>query len=233
VNKKRIIDNALSTLIKEKIIEDIVKGTICPGEKLVEARYAEQFGTSRAPVREAFYLLTLDGVVEKIPRRGTIVKTYTAQEIGDILEIRNFVEDLAMRRLCDKNKAGCVAAMERIIEQMKQYKQNNKAYVRLNSEFHHQLIAASESDIIRNMYAGISTRLLSLQMVSFVEEKDIARSLMEHECLVQLMKEEKWNEARQVLAEHNQTIWPRVEKYIATHRSQLLKRSGESSIQKI
>lgn len=214
MNYKKITNNALSALIKESIIEDIVKGNIQPGEKLVEARYAEQFGTSRAPVREAFYLLTLEGVVEKIPRRGTMVKTYTSQEISDIIEIRNFVEDLALRRIQYVRKRQCIEEMQRIIGEMEQHLPDNKTYVRLNSEFHHQLIIAAESDIIRDMYAGISMRLLSLQMISFVENKDITKSLMEHRQIAQLMREERWEQARKALSAHNETIRPRVEKFI-------------------
>ncbi|MFT9846324.1 GntR family transcriptional regulator [Aneurinibacillus sp. REN35] len=221
MNQKVMINNALSALIKESIIEDIVKGKIRPGEKLIEARYAEQFGTSRAPVREAFYLLTLEGVVEKIPRRGTIVKTYTKQEIVDIIEIRNFVEDLAVRRIQHARKRHCIEEMQRIIEQMEEQRSNNKAYVQLNAQFHQQLIVATESDIIRDMYAGISTRLLSLQMVSFVENKDIAQSLAEHRQIVALMKEERWDEVRKTLSAHNETIRPRVERFIAADLQQL------------
>src|SRR5699024_7488088 len=89
-------NNSLSHIIAEKITEQIIRGAIRPGEKIVETVYAEEFGTSRAPVREALYLLTIQGLVERIPRRGAVVKGYSDDEIRNILEIRMFLESLAV-----------------------------------------------------------------------------------------------------------------------------------------
>ncbi|RNB86952.1 GntR family transcriptional regulator [Brevibacillus fluminis] len=210
----KIINNALSNLIKERIVEDLVLGKIKSGEKLVEAKYAEEFGTSRAPIREAFYLLTLEGFVQKIPRKGTVVKGYTPAEIRDLLEIRNFLEELALQRLFEKDRSKLTGRMETIIGKMERASHDVKEYAALNYDFHFQMILASESDVIKSMYERLGTPLRSYQTVSFLEEQNIKKSLEEHKRIVQLLKDGSLQEASQLLAKHNKDVFTRIEKYV-------------------
>lgn len=211
----KIINNALSNLIKERIVEDLVLGKIKSGEKLVEAKYAEEFGTSRAPIREAFYLLTLEGFVQKIPRKGTVVKGYTPAEIRDLLEIRNYLEELALQRLFEKDSSKLTARMETIIGKMEQAGHDVKEYAALNYDFHFQMILASESDVIKSIYERLGTPLRSYQTVSFLEERNIKKSLEEHKRIVQLLKDGSLQEASRLLAKHNKDVFTRIEKYVS------------------
>ncbi|WP_134702439.1 GntR family transcriptional regulator [Ammoniphilus sp. YIM 78166] len=212
MNKKHIDNNALSNLIKQSITEDIILGKIQPGEKLIETKYAEEFGTSRAPIREAFYLLTLEGFAQKIPRKGTVVRGYTAEEIKDLLEIRIFLENLAVEKLEGKDITSYLERMREIMSQMEG--QVGSDYTKLNYEFHYQLILACESEVIKNMYSRLGTPLLSVQTMAFIEEQDIRRSLAEHREIVQLLQDDRIQEAKALLDAHNRTVFPRISKYV-------------------
>jgi DNA-binding GntR family transcriptional regulator len=54
----------------EHLREQIVGGSVDPGETLPESRVGEMLGVSRAPIREALTLLEREGLVE-FDRRGT------------------------------------------------------------------------------------------------------------------------------------------------------------------
>lgn len=214
MKQQRIDNNALSNLIKEQIVEDIILGKIKSGEKLIEEKYAEKFGTSRAPIREAFYLLTLEGFVQKIPRKGTVVKGFTAEEKRDLLEIRNFLEVLAFQRLCDKDLSHVLERMGQIILKMEQKHNDVKEYAKLNYDFHYQIILASESEVIKNMYSRLGTPLLFLQTMSFSEEQNIKKSLEEHKRIVQYMRDGAMQEARNLLAQHNKDVFLRIQNHV-------------------
>ncbi|WP_309520700.1 GntR family transcriptional regulator [Peribacillus frigoritolerans] len=64
---------SLPQQIAKHILKKIIEGEIEAGEKIVEEDISKELNTSRAPVREALYLLQVDGIVERMPRRGTIV----------------------------------------------------------------------------------------------------------------------------------------------------------------
>lgn len=89
--------------IARQIGNAIAEGRLKPGERLTELRLSREFGTSRAPVREAARLLESQGLVVSSPRRGFFVRTLTSDDLDDIYELRLGLEihaaDLAMQRI--------------------------------------------------------------------------------------------------------------------------------------
>lgn len=76
-----------SLKVADSIRLRIINGTLHEGEKLAERDIAEEFGTSRVPVREAFKVLESEGYLEVRPRSGTIVKPMERKymrSIGDV-----------------------------------------------------------------------------------------------------------------------------------------------------
>ncbi|MGO0059518.1 GntR family transcriptional regulator [Brevibacillus fluminis] len=213
MNRALIDNNALSNLIKNNITEDIIMGKILPGEKLIETKYAEAFGTSRAPIREAFYLLSLEGFVEKIPRKGTVVRGYSAEEIKDLLMIRCFLENLAIEKLEHQDISQDLVKMEQLLTAM-EARGSEKEYAKLNYDFHSRLVTASRSDVLENMYAKLGVPLLSVQTIAFMEGQNMKQSLAEHKQIVRLLREKNFAEAKQLLDTHNKAVFPRIEKYL-------------------
>ncbi|MEW5568816.1 GntR family transcriptional regulator [Rossellomorea marisflavi] len=72
---------SLPEKVYHHLLQQILNGVIKAGEKIIEEDIARDLGTSRAPVREALYLLKVDGIAERIPRIGTIVKDFSDKEI--------------------------------------------------------------------------------------------------------------------------------------------------------
>lgn len=75
----------------------ILKGELEPGERLMEVALANKLGVSRTPIREAIRKLELDGLVVMIPRKGAIVAKITEKDLRDVLEVRESLEELAIR----------------------------------------------------------------------------------------------------------------------------------------
>lgn len=74
--------------IADAIKEQILKGTIAPGDNIPEQRLSTYFNVSRGPVREALRILEREGVVAVSPRRGAQVTKLTAKELVEIYQIR-------------------------------------------------------------------------------------------------------------------------------------------------
>ena len=68
------------------------------GQRLSDAVLAAQLGVSRTPVRQALHRLAQDGLVLADPRRGFWVRTFTAQDIHEIYDLRAHLEHLALRQ---------------------------------------------------------------------------------------------------------------------------------------
>ena len=208
----KLLNNALSKAIAEHISEQIITGILKPGEKLIELNYAQEYGTSRAPVREAIYLLTIEGLVERIPRKGAIVKEYTENEIYDLLEIRNMLENMAMERIKQHGTSPeLLMEMSQLLTDMK--KTNDiQSYTQLNHAFHMCLIKMSKSETIKTMYSRLGWPLLRIQSLSFGNEGNIEKSIDEHETILQLLNEQHMTDLSILLQKHNIDVISSIQK---------------------
>src|SRR5215212_9355633 len=87
----------LSEQIRDSLVSRIVSGEIAPGERLVETRLAQTYGTSQAPVREALRELESMRMVETQPRRGTFVRHFIQQTLKESYVVRAALEEAATR----------------------------------------------------------------------------------------------------------------------------------------
>lgn len=207
MENKLFDNNSLSRLIAEQITEEIITGKLQPGDKLVETNYAEEFGTSRAPIREAFYLLTIDGLVERIPRKGSVVKGYSEQDKIDLLEIRMFLETLALDRIATVGPSeNILKQMEEVQKQMENENGDPMEYTKLNQQFHMSIIEMSKSEIIRMMYARLGLPLTSLQRITFEGQANRQKSLQEHRGILDSLRNRNFEEAKNILVENHHNV---------------------------
>ena len=87
-----------SELILEALREQIINGTLVPQEKLVEAEIAQQFGTSRGPVRDALKQLAVEGMVDYQPNKGCSVALLSPEDAYEVFFLRGSLEKLAIQK---------------------------------------------------------------------------------------------------------------------------------------
>ncbi|KUF07850.1 GntR family transcriptional regulator [Leucobacter sp. G161] len=91
------LDDAI-TAIRSSILE----GEFAPHQRLVEVDLCEQFGVSRAVVRNALLKLTSEGLVEHLPNRGARVRAISLDEAIEIVEARAALEALCARKAAER-----------------------------------------------------------------------------------------------------------------------------------
>lgn len=84
------VDQRVTDLIRDAII----RGEYVPNQRLVEADLGDVFSASRATVRIALLQLAAEGLVERLPHRGSRVRAISLEEAIEILEVRIGVEGL-------------------------------------------------------------------------------------------------------------------------------------------
>ena len=84
-------------IIAERLRQSILDGRLQAGDRLIEAELADEFGTSRGPVREAFRELAREGLVVELPRRGTVVSTLTEHDLSEVYSVREALDIAASR----------------------------------------------------------------------------------------------------------------------------------------
>jgi DNA-binding GntR family transcriptional regulator len=92
--------NVLPTAVDyayEQIWKQLVFAHQQKEQRLSDVALAEKLGVSRTPVRQALERLVQEGLVRSDPRRGFWVRTFTAQDIHEIYDLRCALEVLALR----------------------------------------------------------------------------------------------------------------------------------------
>src|SRR6266568_9551561 len=71
--------------ITGRLRDDILTGRLAEGERLHEAKLAERFGVSRAPIREVLAQLTHEGLLEAKPNCGVKVAPSDSESVRDLI----------------------------------------------------------------------------------------------------------------------------------------------------
>ena len=123
----------------------ILEGSLAPGARIVEESLASQLAVSRAPLREALWLLKRDGLLIDESARTTRVVKLDAESIRELHLIRTLLETAACQRAALRITSEEIAAIELTITAMQRAADegDRTAVARLDYEFHRALCTAS------------------------------------------------------------------------------------------
>lgn len=96
--------------------QQITTGQLAPGAVVSEASLAKQLGLSRTPIGEALRRLSHEGLVEQVPRFGTIVRRITSAELMELFEIREALEGMAARKAAEQITSNAVEELRTLCD---------------------------------------------------------------------------------------------------------------------
>ncbi|MCD8197422.1 MAG: GntR family transcriptional regulator [Lachnospiraceae bacterium] len=133
----RTLRENIADAIRMKIINKELK----PGDRIVEAELANEFGISRGPVREALRQLENEGLIEYTRNIGCSVKQITIQDSYEIYFMRIGYETMAVKLVGGKISDETLARMEATLDKMKNLdvEHYDDVFVHDN-EFHGELV---------------------------------------------------------------------------------------------
>ncbi len=141
----------------------IIDGRLGPGTRLKEEELARELGISRTPVREALLLLQAEGLVTSSPNRGATVRSYAADEIADMYELRALLEGHAARRAAERISQAEIMRLEESNARFATLRVADDAddLIRENLNFHQIVLVAAGSERL----AGMVMKTIELPLV--------------------------------------------------------------------
>ena len=169
----------------------IIEGTLRPGEKLVDAELAEALAVSRTPIREAFQLLEVQGLVSMQPGKETRV---TDIEKDDILSLYPTLASL--HALAAEQAAQLIAAEQ--IERLKSLNGQFAAAIagglpyqamELDEQFHDLIVDASGNPYVASFSASLQIHIRRFKYV-FLKQPGVEMhgSVEEHEAIIEALE---------------------------------------------
>lgn len=190
--------------------EEIWKRVIMFGgnkeQRLSDVTLSEQLGISRTPVRQALERLVQEGLVRSDPRRGFWTRTYTAQDIHEIYELRGALEVLAVRLAAPRLNPADLRAQLDALRAVRADLANHPVlrFLQIDIRFHMLITRASNNGRLIHSLSLLRSQLSMFQMQDTYYPQRMEIALNDHERILQALLDGNVDEAARELAEHIQ-----------------------------
>ena len=190
----------LKSRLYQRILVDIIIGSLAPNEQLDESSLARRYGGGLAGIREALTRLALEGLVVRRARVGTSVAPLDLIGAREAFEARCLVEvhcaGLAARNASDEEIAGIRATLDNGEEAVRDNDQ--AALAAMDEAFHVAVAAASHNRTLAKMVVTLhhQTARYWLYVMRGPSADDGIAALNEHRALADAIASRDMEKAR-------------------------------------
>jgi DNA-binding GntR family transcriptional regulator len=188
--------------------EQIWKRVILTGgieeQRLSDVTLAEQLGISRTPVRQALERLVQEGLVRSDPRRGFWTRTFTAQDIHEIYDLRGALEVLAVRLAAPhlsqddlKTHLGALYTVRAELDTRPILR-----FLQVDIRFHTLITRASGNGRLIHSLSMLRSQICMFQVQDTLYPKRMEIALDDHEQVLLALLAGNVDEAAECLARH-------------------------------
>ncbi|MBQ8881642.1 MAG: GntR family transcriptional regulator [Oscillospiraceae bacterium] len=194
---------SLADQVFEKLENDIIHGVYQRGEILTELRLVEQLGVSRTPIREALRRLEQERLIEETGK-GSLVLGITADDLLDIMNIRERIEGLAAYYACANMTDEGKEELAHIVDLQDFYfaKWDTEHLRRVDDMFHDAICELSKRTVIRDTLMPLYRKTRRYRKTVMQDKDRAALSLQEHHAIVEALQSGDPEKARAAMDAH-------------------------------
>jgi DNA-binding GntR family transcriptional regulator len=210
----------------------ILGGRLQPGARIVEADIARQMATSRSPVREAVRKLEHEGLVEYIPRRGTIVVGLSRDDVADAYQLRAHLEAYGARLAATRASEEQLTRLLEMIERMRECATSNdlEGLVAADVEFHRLVCHASNSPRLLQAWETLNPARWTLVSGLRATDLSLEQIAERHWPILAALRSRKPDNAENIVRSHILELGERVLVGMAEPGTALAAESGASGV---
>jgi len=208
----RIERQSLHDAIVTRLRDMIIEGHLVPGTRINEGQIGAQLGVSRTPLREAIKYLASEGLVELVPSRGAVVKSFGAKEVLDMIEVIRTLEQFAGTRACQLATNNGIGAIRDLHDEMLAcYRSGDRLrYYKLNQAIHSGIVALADNAALSDVHGMLQTRLKRIRFIGHEGPEKWASAVAEHEEMIAALEARDPDRLSAILGRHLTLAWERV-----------------------
>ncbi len=187
------------------LVEFIMSGATDPNEPLSERKLADSLEIGRTPVREAMRDLVRDGLLEVSPARGTYVRSFTADEVRELYEVRQGLEGLAAELAAQRGATPELKAYGPLFRHTLEHPDDHDPaeVYDTGARFHLALCHAAGNRQLLNIYQPLRLRFqLALALPRYFDHARVRESVAEHLGILEAIEAGDGTTARRLICEH-------------------------------
>ncbi|MCB0032638.1 MAG: GntR family transcriptional regulator [Anaerolineales bacterium] len=189
--------------IADSLRKAISQGKLQGGQSLRQDQIAALYSVSKIPVREAFFQLQAEGLIDMVPNKGATVSILTAAEIDEVYVMRIALETEALRRAIPNMTTDDLLQAEAVLNRI-DHEGNVGKWAELNWEFHERLYIPSGMhrllEMVKSLHANVVRYLVSTQVVT--TNGYLTTSQREHRQILELCRQGEVDAACRCLRQH-------------------------------
>ncbi|MEC7765043.1 MAG: GntR family transcriptional regulator [Pseudomonadota bacterium] len=157
---------SLAAIVAENLKEAILRREIALGEQLSEEKIAVAMEVSRTPVREALTILQMQGLINILPRRGSIVFKPDAEELRRLVDYRLNLELLVSRLALERAPKETYAGLKKALVLMEKARDvdDTLRYAQADTVFHNVFFENADNPFFLEAYDIASGRISALRV---------------------------------------------------------------------
>jgi DNA-binding GntR family transcriptional regulator len=184
----------------------LLDGRLAGGTLLSENELAQQLGTSRTPVRQAFVQLEGEGLLQLYPRRGALVVPISPSEAEDVLEARLLIEQHCVRRAAAVGPELTEALRSSLAEQEEALAAGGRGFTDADRRFHRAIVEANGNPLLTRQYDALRDRHQRIAATAIARDPTrIARFVSEHRALAAALERGDAGAAAELTVSHLQS----------------------------
>lgn len=198
---------SLADQVFEKLENDIIHGVYPRGEILTELKLVEQLGVSRTPIREALRRLEQERLIEE-SGKGSVVLGITADDLLDIMNIREQIEGLSAYYACVNMTSEGLRELEHIIDLQDFYfsKWDVEHLQKADDMFHDAICELSKRNVIRDTLMPLHRKTRRYRKTAMQNEERANHSLQEHHAILAALQAGDPEKVKEVMDFHMKQV---------------------------
>ena len=190
----------------------ILGGRLPPGARIVEADIARQMAISRSPVREAVRKLEHEGLVEYVPRHGTVVVGLSPEDAADAYQLRAHLEAYGARLAATRATDANLTNLAELIARMRlcAVADDLEGLVAADVEFHREVCKASGSRRLLHAWATVNPERWTMVSGLRVSDLSLEQIAERHWPILAALQARKPDHAESIIRGHILELGERV-----------------------
>jgi DNA-binding GntR family transcriptional regulator len=152
----------------QAIRESIISGELKGGERIIEQKWAARLGIGQPTLREALHELEHQGLLRKLPQRGTYVSQLSPEDYRLIQEVRIPLEAVAVGKAAENFTAAADKELTALVDGMASSgisEMNVRRFHDCDVTFHRLIWELADNKYLQEALEALSFRLFVFSIV--------------------------------------------------------------------
>ncbi len=203
-NDGAISSRALYQEVAGRLRHAIFSHEFEPGSWIDEQSLAKAYGISRTPMREALKVLSVEGLVTLIPRRGCYVAEIPEREIEEIFPVLALLEGRSAHEATLKATARDVRHLQELHEKLERHAahKDTESFFEVNQEFHRALHEIAGNRWLLQFINEMRKVMRLVRFHSLTSEGRMEQSVAEHRQIMAAIRNRDADSAETLMRDH-------------------------------